>query len=133
LKFKILYYLSLAFYKSEFGSGELKSFAQFQTSWTTLNTLMTPSPPPQANMSPPLLKSTLKQALLKFLTYAQGLNMLFPSKILTSLAPLPPATIKSPEDFWNWAPYIKQGLSDGRPSSHGKLSSIGSQVPKSHN
>jgi hypothetical protein len=34
---------------------------------------MTPSPPPQANMSPLLLKSTEKHALDRFFIYAQGL------------------------------------------------------------
>ena len=70
----------------------------------TLNTLITPSPPPQANMSPELLKSTVKQALLRSLICAHGLNMLFPSNILTSFEPLPPAIIRSPVFFWNWAP-----------------------------
>jgi len=78
-----------------------KSFLRyyFQTSLITLKTLITPSPPPHANISPLLLKSTEKQALLKSLIYAHGLNILFPSNIFTSFEPLPPATIKSPVFF----------------------------------
>ena len=74
-----------------------------QTSLVTLKTLITPSPPPMANISPELLKSTVKQALLKSFIYAQGLNKVFPSNTFTSLLPLPPATIKSPVVFWNCA------------------------------
>src|SRR5439155_728665 len=66
----------------------------FHTSLSTLNTLMTPSPPPIANMSPELLKSTVKTALLKSLIYAHGLNNVFPSNTLTSLLSLPPDLIQ---------------------------------------
>jgi len=70
-----------------------------QTSFTTLKTLMTPSPPAIANMSPELLKSTVKVALLRSLIWAQGLKSVLPSKTLTSLLPEPPAIMRSPVDF----------------------------------
>ena len=72
---------------------------KYQTSLTTLKTLITPSPPAIANISPELLKSTVKVALLKSLICAQGLNNVFPSKTLTSLLPEPPAMIRSPVVF----------------------------------
>lgn len=60
---------------------------------------MTPSPPPIANISPELLKSTVKHALLKSLIYAHGLNNVFPSKTFTSFEPEPPAIMRSPVVF----------------------------------
>ena len=43
-----------------------RNFKGFQfISLTILKTLITPSPPPHANWSPPFEKSTVKQALLR--------------------------------------------------------------------
>jgi|LauGreDrversion4_2_1035121.scaffolds.fasta_scaffold4481060_1 hypothetical protein len=66
-----------------------------------LNTRTTPSPPPMANMSPWLLKSTVKHARLRSLIWAHGQKLLLASKILTSLLPLPPAITKSPSVLRN--------------------------------
>jgi hypothetical protein len=52
----------------------MDNFVINQTSFETLNTLMTPSPPAMANISPEFAKSTVKHDLLRSLIYAHGLN-----------------------------------------------------------
>jgi hypothetical protein len=67
-----------------------------------LKHLTTPSPPPIANISPALLKSVVKTALLKSVIVAHGLYPFSSvSKILASFEPAPPATIISPVLFKN--------------------------------